>query len=144
MTTALPPGGLNRFAAVAPVAAVAVGLAIALPPFLSFVVASGANVPARDLASDYAIGVVWALLLGASILIWPVSRSDRRALLLSPSVGLASARQAKGGFKRGQPDAAGSSVGHLGARVWIGLRAVILSVLPDSNSPNGDPNAPLI
>src|SRR2546422_1321225 len=45
------------------------------------VVASGANIPARDLASDYAIGVVWAVLLGASILIWPVPRSDRRALL---------------------------------------------------------------
>jgi hypothetical protein len=29
----------------------------------------------------------------------------------------------------------------LGDRVWIGLGAVILSVLPDSNSPNADPNA---
>jgi len=82
VTTALPPSGLNRFAAVAPVAAIAIGLAIALPPFLSFVVVSGANIPAPDLARDYAIGVVWALLLGASILIWPVSRSDRRALLV--------------------------------------------------------------
>ena len=82
MTAALPPSGLSRFAAVAPVAAIAIGLAIALPPFLSFVVVSGANIPAPDLARDYAIGVVWALLLGASILIWPVSRSDRRALLV--------------------------------------------------------------
>ena len=81
MTAALPPSGLNRFAAVAPVAAIAIGLAIALPPFLSFVVVSGANIPAPDLARDYAIGVVWALLLGASILAWPVSRGDRRALL---------------------------------------------------------------
>jgi len=82
VTAALPPSGLSRFAAVAPVVAIAIGLAIALPPFLSFVVASGANIPAPDLARDYAIGVVWALLLGASILIWPVSRSDRRALLV--------------------------------------------------------------
>ena len=52
MTTALPPSGLNRFAAVAPVAAIAIGLAIALPPFLSFVVVSGANIPAPDLAGD--------------------------------------------------------------------------------------------
>ena len=81
MTAALPPSGVHRFGAAALVAALALGLAIALPPFLSFVVASGANIPARDLASDYAIGVVWALLLGASILIWPVPPSDRRALL---------------------------------------------------------------
>ena len=81
MTAALSPSGVNRFGTAALVAAIAIGLAIALPPFLSFVVASGANIPARDLASDYAIGVVWAVLLGASILIWPVPRSDRRALL---------------------------------------------------------------
>src|SRR5205823_3268330 len=37
--------------------------------------------------------------------------ADICALLLHPWVGLASARQAKGGFKRGKPDAAGSSVG---------------------------------
>ena len=81
MTTALPPSGVKRFGATALVAALAIGLAVALPPFLSFVVASGANIPAPDLARDYAIGVVWALLLGASILAWPVSRGDRRALL---------------------------------------------------------------
>ena len=81
MTAVLPPSGAHRFAAAALVAAIAIGLAIALPPFLSFVVVSGANIPAPDLARDYAIGVVWALLLGASILAWPVSRGDRRALL---------------------------------------------------------------
>jgi len=81
VTTALPPSGVKRFGATALVAALAIGLAVALPPFLSFVVASGANIPAPDLARDYAIGVVWALLLGASILAWPVSRGDRRALL---------------------------------------------------------------
>ena len=37
--------------------------------------------------------------------------STKVELLLNPSLGLASARQAKGGFKRGQPDAAGSLVG---------------------------------
>jgi len=81
VTTALPPSGVKRFGATALVAALAIGLAVALPPFLGFVVASGANIPAPDLARDYAIGVVWALLLGASILAWPVSRGDRRALL---------------------------------------------------------------
>ena len=81
MTTALPPSGVNRFGAAALVSVGAIGLAIALPPFLSFVVASGANIPAPDLARDYAIGVVWALLLGASILIWPVRPTDKHALL---------------------------------------------------------------
>jgi hypothetical protein len=47
------------------------------PEFLTFVVQSGANVPSEDVYLDYEKGVGWALLLGTSIFLWPVSLVDR-------------------------------------------------------------------
>src|SRR5688500_6088384 len=40
----------------------------------------GHRIPQRDLESDYAQGIVIAILLGGSIFLWPVPRSDKRAL----------------------------------------------------------------
>ena len=79
--TAGRPSRAPRFGTVALVAGLALGLALSLPRFVNAVIESGRYLPQPDPASDYAIGAVWALLLGASILMWPVRPSDKRALL---------------------------------------------------------------
>jgi hypothetical protein len=40
------------------------------------------HIPAGFFGADYLIGLLWACLIGASILVWPVSRTDRRHLLI--------------------------------------------------------------
>lgn len=55
-----------------------------IPCFLEFVREAGNHVfpyPGEDLVIDYFLGVLWAMVLGISILFWPVSSKDRRALL---------------------------------------------------------------
>lgn len=42
----------------------------------------GNNIPQQDLTTDYAIALFWALALGASILIWPVPGTVKKALLI--------------------------------------------------------------
>lgn len=37
--------------------------------------------PGEDLVTDYVLGVLWAAILGISILFWPVPSRDRRALI---------------------------------------------------------------
>jgi hypothetical protein len=52
--------------------------------FLDMVVISGnhqAPYPGGSLVTDYVFGVLWAMILGTSILFWPVSSKDRKALL---------------------------------------------------------------
>jgi hypothetical protein len=59
--------------------ALAVGAGV--PVFVQLVHHWGEYIPRPDIQSDYLVGTVWALLIWASILVWPVSRQHRRALL---------------------------------------------------------------
>lgn len=49
--------------------------------FLDLVVLLGQNIPQDDIASDYVTGVIWALLIGLSIVVWPVAARDRLPLI---------------------------------------------------------------
>lgn len=60
---------------------VSIGLALAMPGFLDMVVALGRNIPQENLAGDYLTAVAWAMILGASLLAWPVPARDKRPLL---------------------------------------------------------------
>lgn len=59
--------------------AIVIGLTV--PGFLEMVVALGHNIPQEDLATDYVIALFWAVVLGISILAWPVPFRDRRRLV---------------------------------------------------------------
>lgn len=61
------------------IAGVSIGLVV--PGFLDMVVLLGHNIPQDDLATDYVIAVVWAIVLGMSILAWPVPFRDKKDLL---------------------------------------------------------------
>ncbi len=61
---------------------VVVAVAFAVPNFLYLVEGLGYRIPQEDVQTDYVIGVVWAMMLGVSILAWPVSSRDKRCLLL--------------------------------------------------------------
>jgi hypothetical protein len=55
-----------------------------MPVFLDLVVEVGNHVApysGENLVIDYFLGVLWAMILGVSILFWPVSSKNRRALL---------------------------------------------------------------
>jgi len=57
---------------------------IIAPIFLEMVVMSGNHFrpyPGEDLTLDYVSGVLWATILGISILFWPISSRDKKALL---------------------------------------------------------------
>lgn len=57
-------------------------LGLAIPKFLDGIAFLGRNIPQDDIAKDYITALVWALVLGMSILAWPVSLKDKRNLLL--------------------------------------------------------------
>ena len=56
-------------------------LCLVLPIYFEWVKISGYEIPQDDLVGDYFVGVLWACVLGISILIWPVSKSDKTVLL---------------------------------------------------------------
>lgn len=58
-----------------------IGLGLATPALLEMVHILGYRLPQEDLASDYAKGMAWAILLGFSILAWPVSDRSKLDLL---------------------------------------------------------------
>src|SRR5918999_1318250 len=60
----------SAFAAVVG-AALAAAAGLAVGPILSAAAALGRNLPSTDVPSDYAKGVLWALTLGATLLVWP-------------------------------------------------------------------------
>lgn len=43
----------------------------------------GRHIPQDDLTTDYLFGVLWAVVLGLSIFVWPVNNSDRRNLIIA-------------------------------------------------------------
>ncbi len=60
-----------------------VSLGIIVPRFLEMVVIWGNRIPQEELESDYFFACLWAIVLGASILAWPVSSGDKRCLCLA-------------------------------------------------------------
>lgn len=77
------PSGSRAGAAwrVALAAAFALLVAAGLHPLLSAVASFGRYLPAHDLAGDYLAAVVWAVVLGATVLLWPAPFADRLLLL---------------------------------------------------------------
>ena len=64
---------------------VSLGIGLAAPRFIGLVIFwdNGLNpYPGRDLPQDYALGVLWAVVLGLSILAWPVGSRDKLAVLV--------------------------------------------------------------
>ncbi len=61
--------------------ALAIGAGAAVPVFVGLVQYLGEHLPRPDVQSDYLVAVLWALLLWASILVWPVSKPHRNTLL---------------------------------------------------------------
>ena len=53
-----------------------------LPSFVEIIVASGKRIPQPDIITDYFKGWLWALILGITILFWPVGRADKKALIV--------------------------------------------------------------
>ena len=56
-------------------------LALALPSYMSLVVDLGQRIQQADMRTDYTTAVVWAGVLGLSILFWPVRNQDKTHLL---------------------------------------------------------------
>jgi hypothetical protein len=52
------------------------------PEFPEFVDHAGVNVPSDNVFLDYAKGIAWSAVLGATIFLWPVSLRDRMSLLV--------------------------------------------------------------
>lgn len=77
-----PSFACNKFCISAFFVMVVVAVAFAVPNFLYLVEDLGHRIPQEDIQTDYVIGVVWAIILGVSILAWPVSSRDKRCLLL--------------------------------------------------------------
>lgn len=77
-----PPFKLLLFAVILVIAVI---FGMAYGDFLHLVPAWGhyilAVVPDNDMLRDYSIGMMWAIALGFSILLWPVPESDKRCLL---------------------------------------------------------------
>jgi hypothetical protein len=67
---------------VLPVVLAAVAVGAAVPTFMLLVRAWGHRIPNPVVEADYLIGLCWALLLGASILAWPVPTRDKPPLLV--------------------------------------------------------------
>ncbi|MCK5608113.1 hypothetical protein KAR91_39900 [Candidatus Pacearchaeota archaeon] len=61
----------------------AIGIGLATSIFLDIVTALGHNIPQEDVATDYFIGLVWAITLGVTILAWPVPSKDKICLLIA-------------------------------------------------------------
>ncbi|MEN8218396.1 MAG: hypothetical protein ABFS56_18900 [Pseudomonadota bacterium] len=64
--------------------ACAIALARLVPSFLDWVKVSGVNFSfaQKDIVGDYFTAFIWAFVLGFTILLWPVSFQDKRALLV--------------------------------------------------------------
>jgi hypothetical protein len=60
----------------------ALGVGMATPTFVGLVRAWGFRIPQPEIEADYLEGLLWALVLGASILIWPAPARDKRPLLI--------------------------------------------------------------
>lgn len=73
--------GLPRWIGVLGRCACALAFALLLHPLLSAVTAAGRHMPAHDFATDYLLATLWAVVLGATIVAWPIPWRDRMLLL---------------------------------------------------------------
>lgn len=48
--------------------------------FADLIVELGCNIPQNDLVTDYVTGATWAMVLGLSIILWPIPASHKRPL----------------------------------------------------------------
>jgi len=71
----------HRLAAFVLLALGIVVLIFAMPAFLKLVEVLGHRIPQKDVQADYIKGLVWAVLLGSTIVIWPIRSQDKKALL---------------------------------------------------------------
>ncbi|MGH7417517.1 MAG: hypothetical protein ACREKB_07065, partial [Candidatus Rokuibacteriota bacterium] len=51
-------------------------------PIADWIRGLGRHIPEADVVADYTTAIAWAGVLAASLLLWPVRSSDRRALLV--------------------------------------------------------------
>ena len=67
----------------------AVGLAFGVVPiafalgFADLIVYLGRNIPQDDIVGDYVFGLLWAMIIGFSIFLWPVPKQDRKYLFIA-------------------------------------------------------------
>lgn len=64
------------------VSAIAILMLMAFLALLRKAELLGQNIPQIDLQRDYALGLLWAAILGCTLWFWPVPKTQRRALLL--------------------------------------------------------------
>ena len=62
--------------------ALGIFLSLALNLFLDWVPLLGRNIPQDDLVKDFLIGVLWAVILGVSLLVFPIPSRDKGPLLV--------------------------------------------------------------
>lgn len=74
-------GKFRTLGAIALVLAGGIGLGLISSRASDIVAALGYRLPQEDLATDYAKGMVWAAVLGLSILAWPVPARNKKDLL---------------------------------------------------------------
>ncbi|MBI5625238.1 MAG: hypothetical protein HY924_15785 [Elusimicrobia bacterium] len=58
----------------------AIGGLFFISAFMDIVVLMGRHIPQEDLATDYLVGLTWAVFLGITILIWPAPGQDKKFL----------------------------------------------------------------
>lgn len=64
-----------------PLVAAAAAIALALHPLLALVDVAGRFLPRHELTGDYLLGFLWAVVLGATVLLWPIPFQHRLVLL---------------------------------------------------------------
>ena len=62
--------------------AIVVMFAIFMPGFIDLIEKLGHRIPQDDILGDYAKALAWAFVLGLSIIMWPVQKRDKSALLV--------------------------------------------------------------
>lgn len=59
-----------------------ISIGLSAPFLLNIATSLGHNIPQEELATDYLIGLIWAVILGLSILIWPVPSRHKTGLIV--------------------------------------------------------------
>jgi hypothetical protein len=78
--SAMPAGITGRQLVVAIVGVIAIVLLV--PRYLDQITAFGHDIAEPDIATDYLKAVLWAICLGGSILVWPISQDSKCCLMV--------------------------------------------------------------
>jgi hypothetical protein len=83
-TRSLPPAAMpgRTHRTGFPLLLLAVAAGAAVPTFAGLLRVWGRSIPQPHIEADYLFGLVWAIVLGVSILFWPVPSRDRLPLLV--------------------------------------------------------------